>query len=126
MSVKLYVGNLPFETAEEDIKSIFEEAGSVLSCELIRDKFSNRSRGFAFVEMESREGADNAIQLLNGKEFSGRTLVVNEARPKTERRSGGERPGRGRSDFRRPSSPGGGGGGGRHRPRENRRRGDTF
>ncbi len=89
MGTRLYVGNLPFEATEEDIISLLSRAGSVKSCELIMDKFSNRSRGFAFVEMSSQEEADRVVQQFNGQDFQGRKLMVNEAKPRDNRQGGG-------------------------------------
>ena len=99
MGTKLYVGNLSFEATEGDVLDLFSKAGNVVSCNLIVDKFTNKSRGFAFVEMGTQEEANAAIAQFNGKELDGRALTVNEARPREERPRG---------DF-----GGGGGGGGR-------------
>ena len=115
MATKLFVGNLSFNTTEGDVLDLFKQAGTVVRCELIVDKFTNKSRGFAFVEMGSQEDANKAIAELNGKELDGRALTVNEARPREERPrgdfggggGGGGRGGGGRRDF------GGGRGGGR-------------
>ena len=105
MSTKLFVGNLSFNTTENDLQDLFAAHGPVTSVDLIMDKFSGRPRGFAFVTMETKEGADAAVQALHGKNIGGRDLTVNEARPREERpaRSGGGGYGGG----------GGGGGGGR-------------
>jgi len=100
MSTKLYVGNLSFQTLEADLNSLFAQAGTVKSAELIQDKFSGQSRGFGFVEMSTPEEANKAIEMFNGHELDGRALVVNIARPREER------PPRRRE--------GGGGGGHRH------------
>lgn len=97
MATKLYVGNLAYSTMEGDLRSLFEQAGAVVSCDLVLDKFTSKSRGFAFVEMSSQEEADRAVEQLNEHELDGRKLVVNEARPRTPRAPGGH--------------PGGGGGG---------------
>lgn len=83
MSKRIYVGNLPFSATEDEIREQFAEYGAVESVKLITDRDTGRPRGFGFVEMES--GADEAIQALNGTEFGGRTLTVNEARPRTDR-----------------------------------------
>jgi cold-inducible RNA-binding protein len=101
MATKLYIGNLPFKAREEDLQSLFEQAGAVESVNIIRDKFSGQSRGFGFVEMTSAEEAEKAIQMFNGHSMESREIVVNEARPQAPRppRSGG--------------GGGGGGGGGR-------------
>lgn len=106
MATRLFVGNLSFNTSEGELLDLFKQAGNVVKCELIVDKFTNKSRGFAFVEMGTQEEANSAIQTLNGKEVDGRALTVNEARPREERTGGGG--GGGRRDF-----GGGGGGGGR-------------
>ncbi len=80
--MKLYVGNLPYSTTENELEKIFSEFGMVLSSKIIFDKYSGRSRGFGFVEMENMEDANKAISELHGKEMNERTLVVNEAREK--------------------------------------------
>jgi RNA recognition motif-containing protein len=100
MAKKLYVGNLSYNTHDEDLREAFSKIGEVLSVTLIVDQATGRSKGFGFVEMASDEDAQKAISTMNGANFMDRTIVVNEARPKTEG-------GRGRSGF------GGGGGGGR-------------
>ena len=90
--MNIYVGNLAFNVAEEDLKKAFESFGEVASANVIRDQYSGQSKGFGFVEMPSSSEAQAAISGLNGKELNGRTLNVNEARPKTDRnRSGGGR-----------------------------------
>ncbi|MCX7824414.1 MAG: RNA-binding protein [Verrucomicrobiae bacterium] len=92
MATKLFAGNLSFNTTEGEILDLFKQAGNVTSCELIMDKFTNKSRGFAFVTMGSQEEANAAIAQFNGKELDGRKLTVNEARPREERpRNGGGR-----------------------------------
>ena len=104
MSTKLFVGNLSFNATENQLQDMFAEHGPVQEVDLIVDRFSGRPRGFAFVTMETKEGADAAIKALNGKDLDGRALTVNEARPREERqRSGG---GGGGGGY-------GGGGGGR-------------
>ena len=118
MATKLFVGNLSFSSTEGDVLDLFKQAGNVVKCELIVDKFTNKSRGFAFVEMGSQEEANAAVAQLNGKELDGRALTVNEARPREERPRGDFGGGRGgggggRGGDRR--SGGGGGGGGRGR-----------
>lgn len=85
MAKKLYVGGLPYSTTEEELKTTFSEAGAVSSVRIIVDRMTNRSRGFGFVEFENDADADKAIEMFDGKEFGGRTLVVNEARPLEER-----------------------------------------
>jgi len=94
MSTKVYVGNLPYTTTEEELQSLFSEAGTVIAATIIVDKFSGRSRGFGFVEMSSGEEAEKAIALMNGRAMQDRELVVNEAR---ERSEGSRRPGPGES-----------------------------
>lgn len=98
MSKKLYVGNLNFASTEEELKNLFSQYGDVTSVVIIKDKNSGRSRGFGFVEMEN---ADAAIAQLNGKEFGGRPLTVNEARERENRRQGGQRGGFGHDNRRR-------------------------
>ena len=100
MSKKLYVGNISFDTTSDDLVQAFSQFGSVLSAQIVTDRDTGRSRGFAFVEMN--DGAEAAIAGMNGQQFQGRTLTVNEARPREERprNSGG-------------GGYGGGGGGGR-------------
>ena len=85
MASKLFVGNLSFNTTEGDLLELFKQSGAVTSCELIMDKFTNKSRGFAFVQMGSQEEATKAIGALNGKELDGRALTVNEAKPREDR-----------------------------------------
>ena len=87
---KLYVGNLPWSTTEDDLRQMFGEHGEVASVALITDRDTGRSRGFAFVEMDT-EGADKAIDEFNGKELGGRALRVNEAQDKPRRSGGGNR-----------------------------------
>ena len=109
MGTKLYVGNLSFETMEDDLKSLFSACGTVTSCNLIIDKFTSKSRGFAFVEMATDAEAAKAISEMNGKDVGGRKLTVNEARPREDRpagdrggyRGGGERRGGGDRGGRR-------------------------
>ena len=102
MNTKLYVGNLSYNTTENDLQDAFAAHGPVVSVDLIMDKMSGRPRGFAFVTMETKEGAQAAIAAMNGANLDGRDLTVNEARPREER-SGG--------------FGGGGGGGGGGKPR---------
>jgi len=87
MSQKLYVGGLPYSVTDGQLEELFAEHGTVESARVIADKFTAQSRGFGFVEMSSGEDGQKAIDALNGREFQGRTLTVNEARPQ-ERRSG--------------------------------------
>ena len=103
MESKLYVGNLSYDSTDGDIQAHFEQAGTVTSCQIMLDRMTNRSRGFAFVEMSSGEEAAKAIELLHQKDFMGRPLVVNEARPRAERPRG---------DFGGGGGGYGGGGGG--------------
>ncbi len=100
MSKKLYVGNLSFQTTEDELREVFGQYGQVTSAQVVMDRETGRSRGFAFVEMA--DGADQAIAAMNGAQLGGRTLTVNEARPREERPRGG-----GGGGY------GGGGGGGR-------------
>lgn len=97
--MNIYVGNLPFDATEEELSELFAAFGTVASASLIKDKFTGRARGFGFVEMPDDSQAQNAIQALNGKDFRGRGMVVNQARPREER---GERRQGGFSDRRRP------------------------
>ncbi len=89
MSTKLYVGNLSFNTSTQDLETMFGESGTVQSTNIIEDRETGRSRGFGFVEMSSKEEAQNAISSLNGKEIDGRALTVNEAKPREDRGSNG-------------------------------------
>ncbi len=86
---KLYVGNLNFETTEDELKAFFAEVAAVSRVTVIRDKFTNRSRGFAFVELEDPAQASKAISELNGRSLKGRSLKVNEAKPQEPRQPGG-------------------------------------
>ena len=97
----IFVGNLSFNTQEDELRQLFEPYGQVERVSILTDRDTGRSRGFGFVEMNSNEDGDKAITALNGSQFGGRTINVNEARPKTERGGGG--------------GYGGGGGGGRNR-----------
>ncbi len=98
--MRIYLGNLPYESTEEEIEEMFRQYGQVESVTIIRDRDTGRSRGFGFVEMPNSAEAEAAIQALNGKDLQGRALTVNEARPRESRQGGGDR-------------GGGGGGGGR-------------
>ena len=90
MNTKLFVGNLSYNTTENQLQDLFAAHGNVIEVDLILDKFSGRPRGYAFVTMETKEGAEAAAKALNGKSVDGRALTVNEARPREERpRSGG-------------------------------------
>ena len=112
MGTKLYVGNLPFSTTENELQELFSQAGAVQEVTLMQDRFTGKSRGFAFVTMGSEEDAQNAISKLNGQPIEGRPLTVNEARPREQRAPGG---GGGRGY-------GGGGGGGYGRRDRGQRR----
>jgi RNA recognition motif-containing protein len=101
--MNIYVGNLSYEVTEEDLQQAFEAFGQIASVSIIKDKYSGQSKGFGFVEMPAKAEAQSAIDGLNGKELKGRTLNVNEARPRTEGRGG------------RGGYGGGRGGGGRRR-----------
>jgi RNA recognition motif-containing protein len=98
MTKNLYVGNLPFQTSADDLREVFGEFGPVTSAQVVADRETGRSRGFGFVEMS--DGADQAVEALNGAQFQGRALTVNEARPR-EQRSGGAGFGRSREGARR-------------------------
>ena len=115
MGNKLYVGGLPYSVTEGRLEEIFAEYGSVQSARVISDKFTGQSRGFGFVEMNSSEEAQKAIDALNGSQLDGRTLVVNEARPQERRPGGGGGMGGGMGGNRRGPGGGGGMGGGRNR-----------
>ena len=110
MSTKLYVGNLSFDTSAQDLEELFGEVGTVESASVIEDRDTGRSRGFAFVEMSSKEEAAQAIEQFNGKEIDGRELKVNEAKPRESRGSGGGGRG-GYGGGGRGGNRGGGGGG---------------
>jgi cold-inducible RNA-binding protein len=90
MSNKLFVGNLSFDTTSDEIRDLFSEVGPVESCQVITDRDTGRSKGFGFVEMNSREGADAAKDKFDGKDLHGRPLKVNEAKPKSISRNNGE------------------------------------
>jgi len=110
MEAKLYVGNLPYNTVDADLQTLFSQAGTVKSAQVIKDRVSGRSKGFGFVEMSSADEAQAAINKFNGQDFNGRALTVNIARPREER-PGGFRGGNG--GGRRQ-----GGGGDRERRRD--------
>ena len=99
MATRLYIGNVPYTATEGDIMELFGQAGNVTDCHLVIDKFTSKSRGFAFVEMGSQDEANKAVEQFNGHAFQGRDLVVNEARPR---------------ESRPPRDFDGGGGGGHH------------
>jgi RNA recognition motif-containing protein len=104
---RLFVGNLSYNTIENDVHDLFGAAGNVTSVNLMMDKFTGKSRGFAFVELSTPEEAIKAVEMFNGKDFQGRPLTVNIARPREERAP--------RSNFRAGDQGEGGGGGGRDR-----------
>jgi RNA recognition motif-containing protein len=113
MSMKLYVGNLAFRTSSEDLQQLFSQAGTVESASVVEDRDTGRSRGFGFVEMASKEEGEAAIAQFHGKEFEGRNLTVNEARPREDRGGrGGGGGGGGRGGYGGGRSGGGGGRGG--------------
>ena len=85
METRLYVGNLSYNSIESDIEDLFGQAGTVVKCELMLDKFTSRSRGFAFVDMSTVEEANQAVNMLNEKDLDGRSLRVNIAKPREER-----------------------------------------
>lgn len=112
MSIKLYVGNIPMQMTEAQLKDLFSEAGNVASAKIITDRQTGQPRGFAFVEMETKLEGQKAISMLNGRQVEGRALTVNEARPQA--RGGGGRGGGGGYGGGRGGGGGGGGyGGGR-------------
>jgi RNA recognition motif-containing protein len=113
MEAKLYVGNLPYTTVDADLQSLFSQAGTVKSAQVIRDRASGRSKGFGFVEMSSSEEAQSAITMFHQKDYNGRPLTVNLARPREDRPGGG-------GGFRNNSGGGRrpGGNGDRERRRE--------
>ncbi len=113
MSIKLYVGNLSFQTSSDDLQQLFAQVGTVESATVVEDRDTGRSRGFGFVEMASKEEGEKAIEQFNGTDLNGRNLTVNEARPREDRGNrgggrgfGGNRGGGGGRNF--------GGGGGRN------------
>jgi RNA recognition motif-containing protein len=103
--MKIYVGNLSFQTSSEDLLQLFSQVGTVESANVIEDRDTGRSRGFGFVEMASKEEGEAAIAEFDGKEVNGRNLKVNEAKPRENRNGfGGNRSGQGRSNFGLPKS----------------------
>lgn len=112
--MNIYVGNLSYDTTEDQLRQVFEGFGQVSNVNIITDKFSGESRGFGFVEMSDQGEAQAAISGLNGQELNGRALNVNEARPRGEGRGGGGRGGGGRGGGGRGGGRGGYGGGGRN------------
>jgi RNA recognition motif-containing protein len=115
MGNRLYVGNLPFTTTEIELQDMFAQAGAVTEVLLMQDKFTGKSRGFAFVTMATEAEALNAVKELDGKQIDGRPLRVNEARPRDERGFGGGGGGGGGGGYEDRRGGGGGGGGGGHR-----------
>ena len=89
--MNIYVGNLSRDVSEAELREAFQAFGEIQSCNIIKDKFTGESRGFGFVEMPNKEEAEKAISMLNGKDFKGRSLKVNEAKPRTEGSGGGGR-----------------------------------
>ena len=110
MPAKLFVGNLSFQATEEDLRELFQQAGAVETVRIITDQFTGRPRGFGFVEMATKEEATKAVEMLNGRLFRDRNLVVDEARPQPQRSGGGGD--RGGGGGRGPRPGGGGSGGG--------------
>jgi RNA recognition motif-containing protein len=113
MSTKLYVGNLSFQTTSQELTELFTQAGTVESANVIEDRDTGRSKGFAFIEMSTQDEANSAIEQFNGKEIGGRSLKVNEAKPR-ENRSGGSGRGFGGNRGGFGGNRGGGGNGGRN------------
>lgn len=122
MNKRLFVAGLPFSTTSDELKSLFAEFGSVVSAVVITDRETGRSKGFGFVEMETEEASQGAISKLNGSDFGGRKLIVNEAKPREDRPGGYDRPrkpfnerrGNNRGRFEKRSSDSRGFGGRRH------------
>src|SRR5437868_14970083 len=108
MAAKLFVGNLSFQATEEDLRELFAQAGTVETVRIITDQFTGRPRGFGFVEMSTKEEGTKAIEMLNGRLFRDRNLVVDEARPQAQRGGGGVGGPRGERGPR-PGGPGVGG-----------------
>lgn len=125
MGTRLYVGNLSYDATENDLQALFEQSGSVVGCDIMIDRHTGRAKGFAFVEMASQEDANKAIEEHNGKDFQGRALTVNEARPRAERppMNFGGGGGGGGFDHRGGGGGGGFGGGGKRRSGKGSRRG---
>jgi len=94
--MNIYIGNIPRETSEKEIRDAFEQYGEVTSINLIKDKFTNMLKGFGFIEMPKKEDAENAIKGLDGTMFNGRPLIVNPAKPRTENRDNRQRRFKGR------------------------------
>ena len=111
MGKKLYVGNLPYDTQDADLEQLFSQHGTVESAQVIMDRMSGRSKGFGFIEMSNDQEAQSAIDALNGKDYGGRALTVNEAKPREDRAGGGGGGGGGRGRGGGGGYGGGGGGG---------------
>jgi len=111
MDAKMYVGNLSYDVTQEELQALFEAHGAVSDVFIVKDRESGRPRGFAFVTMEEKSAMDAAIEALNGEEFMGRNLAINEARPREDRPRGGG--GGGYGGGRGGNGGGGYGGGGR-------------
>jgi len=114
MGNRLYIGNLSYDATENDLRAFFEQSGSVIGCDVMIDRHTGRTKGFAFVEMASQKDADKAIETYDGKDFQGRPLTVNEARPRAERPP---------QNFAGGFDPRGGGFGGKRRSGKGSRRG---
>ena len=117
MSTKLYVGNLAFQTTSQELEELFAQVGTVASASVVEDRDTGRSRGFAFVEMSTKEEAAAAIEQLNGREVGGRALKVNEAKPRENRGGGGRGFGGNRGGFSGHRGGGNGGYGSKREPR---------
>ena len=115
MEAKLYVGNLSYDTTEDDLRTYFAQAGTVNEVALIKDRDSGKSKGFAFVTMSSQDEANKAIEQFNGKTLGSRELTVNVARPREERSGGGGYDSNRRGGYRSNSNSGRSGGGGNRR-----------
>lgn len=113
MDAKMYVGNLSYDVTQEELQALFEAHGAVSDVFIVKDRESGRPRGFAFVTMEEKSAMDAAIEALNGEEFMGRNLAINEARPREDRPRGGGGGGGGYGGGRGGNGGGGYGGGGR-------------
>ena len=111
--MNIFVGNIPFQSEESDLQSIFEKYGEVSSVKIIQDNFTGRSKGFGFVTMENNEDAQKAIEAINGYDLQGKALTVNEARPRTEGGGGGGRSSGGGGNRGGGGGYGGGSGGNR-------------